>query len=314
MPKKLSPLTLAIIASSLPSILIAEEQTDQGYPAPPGIYGQPEILKNSQFNMGTGSPYIVIEKQGETPSQTNTVIPDDSHPAIQQSHITQTTADSELPPPKPEHPEPVSTAARQTLFESAQSSVAQPWVENTSYPDAARIRQQYLDAGQLPFDQWGAMPQTGSGDYGSAAVPIDTSRPSYLSDRPFNAPSNKPARKSSAKSSNSLPYNYYPKSMPYDFFSERMSMPSWKNAYPGNFNAGDFMDGFVGNRERYDRMPAPSATYLKPFDQLPVPQMAPADMYGPRTQPFATPGTNVQYMPRIPEEDIIYPPNYPGNR
>ena len=45
-------------------------EPDSDYPAPPGAYGQEEILKNSRLNFGKGAPYVMINKAKDVKAPT----------------------------------------------------------------------------------------------------------------------------------------------------------------------------------------------------------------------------------------------------
>ncbi len=318
MPKILSPLSLAVIAASLPQTLLSEEVDNDGYPAPPGVYGQAEILKNTHLNLGTGSPYVIIKDQvkGNQPAQEAQPAPKTSGNATDYPLLP---AQTEQNSPPAFRPTPVQKSADAYPLPATQNTYQPP--ENirlpannnlprtNSYPDASEVMQQYQNAKQLPFDQWGSLPKQNSNDYGDTSVPIDTSPRPMAQQRIYQAPYENTAQPYSYSSpvNRSSQFNYSPNSM---------NMPYQNNWQSQYFNPGHIMGQFFGDRG-YNDLPPPASNHLKTFEQFPVPHMTPpTDFYGMpgAGQSYPLPGSNVQFMHRIPEEDIIYPPSYPGRR
>lgn len=294
MSRALPSPSILLILPLLSLQAMAEEQDNDGYPAPPGVYGQAEILKNAQLNMGSGSPYVVIENnQDKVEPQTQQ--PAQNKPA---SVSQQYSFKQQAPQPPVKHDsEIISQPADQYIYQRPAETV-------NNYPDAKVIQKQYQEAKQYPFEQWGDMPVQSSGnygpDYGSEAVPIDTN-PWKNNSRQYTYPA----------------YNNLNNINPDPgFSSNRMIMPFNNERRSQFYNPGNMMDQFMGNWGSSALMP-PSSSYLQPIEQFPVPNMPPpGNMYGVpgSNQALMPPGSNVQFRPQIPEEDIIYPPSYPGKR
>jgi len=297
MPNHPASITLALISMALSGLTIAADKEDAGYPAPPGVYGQEKLLNNTHFNLGKGSPYIILENaetqvQDTTAQQAN-IIPEDS--SLPRAPIKET--------PVTDQAQSLSTEIPifQTPLMETQSSSEAPAPQqekNVFYPEAEAMRQQYLQAKSLPFDQWGHETL----EYGDPSVPINTSPnwqtyPDRKVDRPTQ-PYIYPGNLTGSLNPNAAKY------LPY---------PTQREA--GFANPGYIMDQFFNSPANTDWTP-PSNSYLAPFEQFPVPQ----NPYGFSSSTSSMhsagrpAGTNLQYLPKIPEEEIIYPPSYPGKR
>lgn len=297
MPNHPASITLALISMVLNGISIAADKEDAGYPAPPGVYGQEKLLDNAHFNLGKGSPYIILENTDnqlqDTTAQQADITPQDSSPPrapLKETPVISQgqSLSSEIPiyqkPPMaaPSSPEPPAPQQEKHVF----------------YPEPEAMRQQYLQAKSLPFDHWGHETL----EYGDPTVPINTSPnwqtyPDRQADRQtqhYVYPGNL-AGSLNPNAANYLPY------------------PTQKEA--GFANPGYIMNQFFNSPANTD-WAASSNPYLAPFEQFPVPQ----NPYGfssatSSMQRAARPaGTNLQYLPKIPEQEIIYPPSYPGKR
>jgi hypothetical protein len=314
MPIKFSALLLAMLSAFSSRQLLSQEAANDGYPAPPGVYGHEEILKNAQFNLGSGSPYrVIVDEANSSPPGAGLQALPEPGPMPYQQKIQQPVALPATPvepvPAKfttfrpdslPDNSYPAKTGT-DAPFIAQDSTISQAPTVNyppagfQGYPEAAEMRQHYQEASQLPFNQWGSIPVEERTDYGYETVPIDTS-PQWHSNRLENY--NHPGQ------------GYQDQTMQYRY-PDRMFPPATNNNWqPNNFNPGRMMDLFIGSDRNNDWMP-PSNPYLQPMEQFPVPQ----SIYGMPSvdQPAMPHGANSQYLPaRIPEEDIIYPPSYPG--
>ena len=272
MPIHSASYSLAIISLTLNGIAYAADNEDAGYPAPPGVYGQDKLFNDTHFNLGKGSPYIILEKSD---NQAEDAMP--PQPVISPEKISTSSPESEAPVYQP---------AKITTPGSSKPSISER--DEVFYPEAEEIRQQYLQAESLPFDQWGHE----NLDYGDPSVPINTS-PNWQT---------YPDRQSDRLTQTYINTGNWPDNRTTQTESRYI-------------NPGYTMQQFFNTPNNTNWVPASNA-YLTPFEQFPVPQ----NPYGFSSATSSMPGTglpagtNLQYLPKIPEEEIIYPPSYPGKR
>jgi len=290
---------------------------DKGYPAPPGHYGAaglfkeipvitPDITTTVISPKATNQKVLTetIETKSELPSteiemkiSTQEDVPATlAMPKIKQTKTPTKTLFPAAPTEvieKTEPPRAKEIEKTELIFarDLPKTEVPSPTQYQQTYPNAFELQKSYQQAKKLPFSQWGDIPKqtyqsNNPNDYGSNSVPINrTQNRSYPP--VMNPPSN---------------YMPYP-NMPYP------NIPRSLNYIPGDINSMGFNPGNTMNQLRPNSgnfMP-PANPYLKQFNQFPVPQ----NVYG-------TTPKNIQndprYMKRIPAEEIIYPPSYPGRR
>jgi len=348
--------------------------SETGYPAPPGIYGQAEILEKTLLDVDNIAPYRPVDAEQKMAddvspaspvkptiyeSQVNNLL---NQPAQQSampvfrpmtesaypltSETTPTSAPSLTPAlptsthamngsaddamnmsqspvtgyqtdssfNSPQYPSPDYPSDRQ--INNAQQLMPDHLPGNDlhvtrqsgyDYPQAPVYAQQTQQAGQLPFSQWGDMPVNGTDfSYGQQPQP-----PAPFIDRGYTQQYDYPQPVDGYAAEQEPHY--------FNFTGNNMGMPfenirGPQNMHSGQFdfyglNPGDFINRFMGTRGQDMWMP-PSSPHLQALDHFPVPQniygMSPASQPEPMMQ-----GNNYQFMPRVPEEEIIYPPSYP---
>ncbi len=292
----------SILVSLLSIASLQNSFAEEGYPAPPGHYSAPGLFKEIPAETDKEATPAVASKETDQPVLTETI---ETEPPATQDIAPETIATAitkQLQPVAAAAPitpkasikaEPVQPIATKTV--STPKAIA-PAQSQQTYPNAFALQQSYQQAKSLPFSQWGDMPEQGyqsnnSNDYGSSSVPINATR-----NRSYPTVMNQP--------SNYMPYPNMPyPNIPYS------KMPRSLNYIPGDRNSMGFNPGNTMNQygPSFGNLMPPTSTYLKQFNQYPVPQT----IYG-----LAAPTIqrDRRYMQRIPAEEIIYPPSYPGRR
>jgi len=234
------------------------------------------------------------------------------------------------PQAQAETPNPLALTHSETpliLLQPQPQPQPQPQNNFSFYPDAGKLKKKMDEAAQFGFDQWGfndtqaqqnQLQNTGQSrfDYGPEMF-SDMGNYNQYFDNPYPVqlqPENNNAFYSSYTNNNA---KQYPQALPDtsypvpDYYSYGVN--SLEPMMPQSQNIGG-----TYTPDNYGQ--ASHSPYLMPSDNYPVPE----NIYGMsnKSQPrnhSARPNTsdyqnNLQYFRKIPEEEIIYPPNYPGRR
>jgi hypothetical protein len=300
-----------------PACVLAETaaQDTISYPAPPGVYGNPELL-------------MMFDEQQASPESaaSDKLLPPGPTPHVQPS----LPAESEAPPQAYAAPQ-AEPAIPLLIMQPAQPTqngvITQPpsTVDYRHYPDASVLQKQMNEASQLEFSQWGF------DDKGTAAVNPQYPASAYeygpemfLDSHNYNQYFENPYPISQQPSTNydrfEMIYDTQPASRPqsrpvmpdypvpdyysygYDMMESTPSRLKSQLPYENDLYAQPPVDPYLRQSEQY---PLPESVYGMPAQntQMPVRQQG-HNAFG---------GSNTQYFRKIPEEEIIYPPNYPGN-
>lgn len=294
--------------------VIADESS---YPAPPGYYGQEEILRNAQLNMGKGAPYIsIIESQPESAS------PPDEAPAQPSARPANQSQDNLLirqPLQPPASPTGIQNKAQQQPWSQTQSSAT------GNYPNADELAQQYQQAGQWGFEQWGFeqrenQPTQSAPGAGQQGGRFDLTLPVQQGYYDYPRPMSNTGQRAQYPDQNTGQYsNPYPAagqvrgSPDLARFFEQTPAGWQQFTQPGNLHNNAWKAAQHG---LVPPASPPVNMHLQRFDQFPVPQT----LYGGAMPGYSSPAPtqsmsgNARYFKPIPREEIIYPPHYPGNR
>ena len=306
-------------------------EPDSDYPAPPGVYGQEEILKNSKLNFGKGAPYVMINnakdakvtatspKSHQIPAKPEIQSADQLNhlpliftqpePAQQQTiqlpQNPETTAPQEKTVPKQQNVMPRNQQFTQAI-PPAPHEYNPP---GNYYPSARQLDEQFQKARNLPFDQWGQEPAQ------KPAKPIDFQAAPDMSQYDYPRPNR--FYQGTGRSNFMSSYPPLTSSQSKPAFMRQPYQRAPKNTYPGDYDS--YTDSMYGRNWMNDALiqeswmdvplTAPSNMDLQHFEQFPVPQ----DIYG-NAPIISQPSGSGRYFRKIPEEEIIYPPNYPGFR
>ena len=330
-----------LLAGTLPDSLQESKTGRQNdHPVLPGKYGQKEVLQKSKLNLGKGAPYVMIsEPQQQTNNQPNQQLNNQSNtqgfkPLTQPGYSPLIFA-KPMPiqsPPMQKGPETMREnrpadisenisanipssmpsnmrATSNFMFNSEQQPEDLPPPPNEyiapehEYPDARQLDEQFQNAKNLPFDQWGQQPAQAPADpinFQAAPDPsaYDYPRPNryYQGNQFFQ------------KNGQSNFMSSYPALNPT--YAQR---PYAKQAYDPYLNEAHLNDPWPNNlSDNLSGRPftPPANMDLQHFDQFPVPQ----DLYGNAPISPQTSSGKGDFFKKIPEEEIIYPPNYPGVR
>ncbi len=285
---------------------------DDGYPAPPGVYGNPLLLEQIKA--------LQPEQSQQPPTTPATVaeIPLPAAPVPAQNLPLMPL----VPADKPE-----VTAAPLIYLSQPQP---QPQQNFTQYPDAGALKQQMNEASQFEFSQWGfddtgsqtANMQESAFEYGPEMF-FEAENYNRYFDNPYPVSSQPPV------SGQNLYTNDYQNYSGNSVRQQPRAVPDSHYPVPNNYQYGyDVMQSAPASvpsqlpytQDNYGRLPA--NPYAAAADSYPVPE----SVYGTKQQQpdyRMTPQTrarapdynaNLQYFRQIPEEEIIYPAHYPGRR
>jgi hypothetical protein len=280
---------LSKLASMIFLSLPVQAEMPADYPAPPGVYGQEEILKNSKLNLGKGAPYVVITDTEELDNSTGSrAVSVPEKPSAQNRNYIYPVEQlpEDLPPPPNQYQ-----------------------VTEEDYPSAEQLDEQYRNAQDWSFEQWGEEPVE------VVDSPIDFRAAPNQSQYDYPQPNRfyQGTGKSNFLSSYP-PLNSATSRQPYSHQSHQLRPGQLRPGelppsqfQPGNY--GQTPDPFYRNNWANAPLTPPANLDLQHFEHFPVPQ----DLYG-NAPNNSQPSGSADYFQKIPEEEIIYPPNYPGLR
>lgn len=291
---------------------LAEDSNEPTYPAPPGIYGQPELLEEIGL------------LDNDLPSQTEASPPAFEAPVAKQK-LPEST--EKLPPPLLRAPPQAPVAMPSPIQAPIQTSKKAPTqapmsTSATQYPDARQLMQRMNQAGQWAFDQWGvplqppAQPLYRSPtDYGYAEVPI-VERAPYPTRR-GSAHRLNPATAGLPQPGTAYANPWMENTLPVPGSNVSRDRPAYSADYGTEMIPGMMpgsMSNAMPNAMQVPSTPVPGADYMSQYPAN-YPSGYPSTYTGQYGVPL--PGqsfNNSQFMYRVPEEDIIYPPSWPGRR
>ena len=298
---------------------VAPEVLAESYPAPPGVYGNEALFKELEQQT----------QQVEQPQpETQAIIankPASDVPLIFIQPVEAEPAVAAVAKAKPKQPPAIDTIPAQPSRlpgENMKMNDYQPPSQPTTaayIPDASQLNQKMQEAAELEFGQWGqalqnypAQQQNQAYYYGPELFNQTTSMVNdQLFDNPYpvqqrqqpdyqNLP---PSNFSFNSQSYPVPtdYNHYPETPSFQDYGIQMpsanQAPSdYGTAY--NFGNNDFQQGYNQSPPDITHYTRPSGNNYNNYEQ-----QRPSGQFG-----------NQQYFRKIPEDDIIYPPHYPGNR